>query len=251
MRKASPAAERWSRVRPARRANPTAPGRSRAGRSAQQFGRRRPSLRPHCPRRARRACAGREAADALPQSVLDRPDTPDRMVQALADPSRRSMAERLSRWPASLSELEPTSPDAAERWITERCSTWERRLDRLSDYLADRADASEDDDGRTLPSPRDPSPTRHSPVSARAPPRLQGSSQQSPTLPPRPSGLVASTTASPRRGTRSSSARAAWSRARRVIWAALRRPSTRPTNASRAQTTCSTRWAELSREPSR
>jgi DNA-binding transcriptional ArsR family regulator len=47
--------------------------------------------------------------------------------------------------------LEPTSLDAAERWITERRSTWERRLDRLSDYLTESADEFEDHDGRTQP----------------------------------------------------------------------------------------------------
>ncbi|HEX5333958.1 MAG TPA: metalloregulator ArsR/SmtB family transcription factor [Cellulomonas sp.] len=110
------------------------------------------------------------------------------MFQALADPSRRSMVERLSRGPASVSELalpfsmslpavvqhlqvleasglvrsekigrvrtcrlEPTSLDAAQHWITERRTTWERRLDRLGDYLAESADAPHDHDGRTEP----------------------------------------------------------------------------------------------------
>ncbi len=97
----------------------------------------------------------------------------NRMFQALADPSRRVMVERLARGPASVSELarplamslpavvqhlqvleasglvrseksgrvrtcriEPAALKAAERWIAERRSTWERRLDRLGDYLA-------------------------------------------------------------------------------------------------------------------
>jgi DNA-binding transcriptional ArsR family regulator len=97
----------------------------------------------------------------------------DLMFQALADPSRRVMVERLSRGPASVSELakplamslpavvqhlqvleasglirsekvgrvrtcriEPTALQMAERWINERRATWERRLDRLGDYLA-------------------------------------------------------------------------------------------------------------------
>ena len=101
----------------------------------------------------------------------------DRMFQALADPSRRVMVERLSRGPASVSELarplamslpavvqhlqvleasglvrsektgrvrtcriEPAALKTAERWIAERRSTWERRLDRLGDYLAEEAD---------------------------------------------------------------------------------------------------------------
>lgn len=98
--------------------------------------------------------------------------TLDRVFQALSDPSRRAMVERLSRGPASVSELaqplamslpavmqhlqvletsglvrsekvgrvrtcriEPVSLQTAERWISERQSGWERRLDRLGDYL--------------------------------------------------------------------------------------------------------------------
>ena len=97
----------------------------------------------------------------------------DLMFQALADPSRRVMVERLSRGPASVSELakplamslpavvqhlqvleasglirsekvgrvrtcriEPKALRMAERWINERRATWERRLDRLGDFLA-------------------------------------------------------------------------------------------------------------------
>lgn len=97
----------------------------------------------------------------------------DLVFHALADPSRRSMVERLSRGPASVSALakplamslpavmqhlqvleasglvhsekvgrvrtcriEPRALGTAEQWITERRATWERRLDRLGDYLA-------------------------------------------------------------------------------------------------------------------
>lgn len=97
-----------------------------------------------------------------------------RMFGALADPSRRSMVERLSRGPASVSELaepltmslpavmqhvqvletsglvrsekvsrtrvcrlEPAALGTAERWIAERRAGWERRLDRLGDVLAE------------------------------------------------------------------------------------------------------------------
>lgn len=97
----------------------------------------------------------------------------DLLFRALADPSRRIMVERLSRGPASVSELaqplamslpavfqhlqvleasglvrsekvgrvrtcriEPVALQAAERWIAERRTSWERRLDRLGDYLA-------------------------------------------------------------------------------------------------------------------
>src|SRR3954452_7754306 len=100
----------------------------------------------------------------------------DRVFQALADPTRRVMVERLSRGPASVSELaepfEMSLPSivqhlqvleasglirsekvgrvrtcrlgeaalgSAERWITERRATWERRLDRLGQYLDETA----------------------------------------------------------------------------------------------------------------
>lgn len=100
----------------------------------------------------------------------------DRVFQALADPTRRVMVERLSRGPASVSELaEPfkmslpsivqhlqvleasglissqkvgrvrtcrigeAALGSAERWITERRATWERRLDRLGQYLDETA----------------------------------------------------------------------------------------------------------------
>jgi DNA-binding transcriptional ArsR family regulator len=107
----------------------------------------------------------------------------DRVFHALADPSRRGMVERLSRGPASVSELarpldmslaavvqhlqvleasglvrsekvgrvrtcriEPAALRTAERWISERRAGWERRLDRLGDYLAEQPD--EPDQGR-------------------------------------------------------------------------------------------------------
>src|ERR1700685_4303805 len=96
----------------------------------------------------------------------------DRTFQALADRSRRSMVERLTLGPASVSELarplsmslaavvqhvqvleacgvgktekvgrtrlcriEPTAMTAAEQWITDRRRGWESRLDRLGDLL--------------------------------------------------------------------------------------------------------------------
>jgi DNA-binding transcriptional ArsR family regulator len=101
----------------------------------------------------------------------------DQVFHALADPSRRGMVERLSRGPASVSELarpldmslaavvqhlkvleasglvrsekvgrvrscriEPSVLRTAERWIAERRTSWERRLDRLGDYLAEHPD---------------------------------------------------------------------------------------------------------------
>ncbi len=100
----------------------------------------------------------------------------DLMFQALGDPTRRVMVERLSRGPASVSELarplamslsavvqhlhvleasglvrsekqgrvrtcriEPAALKTAEQWITERRASWERRLDRLADYLAEES----------------------------------------------------------------------------------------------------------------
>jgi DNA-binding transcriptional ArsR family regulator len=101
----------------------------------------------------------------------------DRLFQALADPTRRGMVERLSRGPASVGELarplamslpavmqhlqvleasglvrsekvgrvrtcriEPAALRTAEQWIAERRTSWERRLDRLGDYLAEHPD---------------------------------------------------------------------------------------------------------------
>lgn len=98
----------------------------------------------------------------------------DLAFQALSDPARRSMVERLSRGPASVSELaqpldmtlsavvqhlavleasglvrsqkvgrvrtcciEPEVLTAAERWIGERRASWERRFDRLGALLAE------------------------------------------------------------------------------------------------------------------
>jgi DNA-binding transcriptional ArsR family regulator len=112
--------------------------------------------------------------------MLDQADPLDRVFQALADPSRRLMVERLSRGPASVSELArpfsmslaavvqhvqvleacglvrsekvgrvrtcqiaPATLRTAERWIAERRSTWERRLDALGHYLAEHPDPAE------------------------------------------------------------------------------------------------------------
>jgi DNA-binding transcriptional ArsR family regulator len=97
----------------------------------------------------------------------------DLVFQALADPTRRDMVERLTRGPASVSELakpftmslpavvqhlqvleasglvrsekagrvrtcriEPDALRAAEAWVTGQRTAWETRLDRLGDYLA-------------------------------------------------------------------------------------------------------------------
>jgi DNA-binding transcriptional ArsR family regulator len=99
----------------------------------------------------------------------------DRLFHALADPSRRSIVDRLSQGSASVSDLAGPLPmslpavlqhlevlehsglvrtekvgrvrtciievaalQPAERWIHERRASWERRLDRLGTYLTDR-----------------------------------------------------------------------------------------------------------------
>ena len=104
--------------------------------------------------------------------MLERTIDLDRTFQALADKSRRSMVERLTSGPASVSELaeplamslaavvqhvqvleacgvvttekvgrtrmcriEPAAMTAAEQWITDRRRGWEARLDRLGDLL--------------------------------------------------------------------------------------------------------------------
>ena len=96
----------------------------------------------------------------------------DLAFQALADPTRRGMLARLSRGPASVSELavpyrmslpavlqhlqqleasglvrsekkgrvrtcrlEPKALSNAEKWIAEQRALWEGRLNRLEDYL--------------------------------------------------------------------------------------------------------------------
>jgi DNA-binding transcriptional ArsR family regulator len=101
-------------------------------------------------------------------------DQLDQVFHALADPSRRAMVDRLTRGPASVSELakpfpmslaavvqhvqvlessglvrtekvgrvrtcsiEPAALRTVEHWINERRTLWERRLDRLGTYLAE------------------------------------------------------------------------------------------------------------------
>lgn len=105
----------------------------------------------------------------------------DRLFQALADPARRAMVERLSRGPAPVSELarplpmslpaamqhlavleavglvrseklgrvrtcaiNPNALSQAEQWIAARRLEWERRLDRLGDYLKTLENEGED-----------------------------------------------------------------------------------------------------------
>ena len=109
--------------------------------------------------------------------MLNQSTALDQMFQALADPSRRRMVERLCRGPASVSELakpfamslpavvqhlqvleasglvrtekvgrvrtchvETKALRMAEQWINERRLLWERRLDRLGKFLAENPD---------------------------------------------------------------------------------------------------------------
>src|SRR5215813_12204612 len=101
----------------------------------------------------------------------------DLAFQALADPSRRAMLDRLARGPISVSELakpmamslpavmqhlamleesglvasekigrvrtcrvEPKTLQAVEKWLSDRRSLWERRFDRLGEFLDQQDD---------------------------------------------------------------------------------------------------------------
>jgi DNA-binding transcriptional ArsR family regulator len=107
-------------------------------------------------------------------------DSPGRAFHALGDPTRMAMVERLSRGPASVSELarplhmslsavvqhlavlegsgivssrkagrvrtcriEPAGLRTVEDWVTQRRAMWEASFDRLADYLAE-TDAMQD-----------------------------------------------------------------------------------------------------------
>jgi DNA-binding transcriptional ArsR family regulator len=104
--------------------------------------------------------------------MLNLRDPLDLAFQALADPTRRGMLDRLSRGPATVGELArplqmslpavlqhvqvleasglvrsqkvgrvrtcvlaPEALTGAEEWISARRTAWERRLDRLGEYL--------------------------------------------------------------------------------------------------------------------
>jgi len=123
--------------------------------------------------------------------MLYQAPTLDLMFHALSDPSRRLMLERLTRGPATVSDLARpftmslpavvqhlqvleasglvasekvgrvrtcrVAPDAlrtAERWISERRTTWEQRLDRLGEILVEHP---------TTPSSTDPDIRRSTP----------------------------------------------------------------------------------------
>src|SRR5580698_4840681 len=107
----------------------------------------------------------------------------DMTFQALADPTRRAIVERLARGPASVSDIarplsmslpavmqhlsvlnasglvvsekigrvrtcriEPQALNMAEAWINDRRTEWERRLDRLGDYLTELKNLGGNDD---------------------------------------------------------------------------------------------------------
>jgi DNA-binding transcriptional ArsR family regulator len=109
--------------------------------------------------------------------VLNQSVSLDHLYQALSDPTRRTIVERLSRGPASVSQLaeplpmsfpavvqhlqvletsglvrsekvgrvrtchiEPAALRTAEQWFAERRTSWERRFDRLGAYLAEHPD---------------------------------------------------------------------------------------------------------------
>lgn len=112
---------------------------------------------------------------AILKHMLYQQDALDRVFHALADPSRRAMVDRLTRGPATVSDLaapfsmtlaavvqhlkvledsgvvrtekvgrvrtcriEPAALTAAEQWIAKRKALWERRLDRLAEVLSER-----------------------------------------------------------------------------------------------------------------
>jgi DNA-binding transcriptional ArsR family regulator len=121
----------------------------------------------------------------LNYSTPPAPTPLDGVFQALADPTRRIMVERLSRGPASVSELakplamtlsavvqhlqileasgivrsqkqgrvrtcriDAAALKSAEDWIAGRRAIWERHFDRLGAYLAEHAN-DEPEEGST------------------------------------------------------------------------------------------------------
>jgi DNA-binding transcriptional ArsR family regulator len=111
--------------------------------------------------------------------VLKQSTEADAVFHALSDPTRRRIVEHLGRGPASVSQLAEPLPmsmpavvqhlqvleasglvasekvgrvrtcrlvvkrlDTVQDWIDARRATWESRLDRLGDYLAEQAPAT-------------------------------------------------------------------------------------------------------------
>jgi DNA-binding transcriptional ArsR family regulator len=107
----------------------------------------------------------------------------DLVFQALADPTRRAIVDRLIEGPSSVSELarplpmslpavvqhlqvlessglvhsvkrgrvrtctvEPQVLGAVEGWVAQRRKSWEERLDRLGQYLAEHPDDSKEEE---------------------------------------------------------------------------------------------------------
>jgi DNA-binding transcriptional ArsR family regulator len=116
--------------------------------------------------------------------MLNQPPALDQLFQALVDPTRRGMLERLGRGPASVSELaqplamslpavvqhlqvleasglistrkvgrvrtcqlEAGALQQVEHWVEARRTEWERRLDRLDAYLAETSPETSGDQG--------------------------------------------------------------------------------------------------------
>ena len=106
--------------------------------------------------------------------MLNQRDPVEQVFHALGDPTRRKIVEHLSSGPATVSELarplaislpgvvqhlqvleasglvssekvgrarrcsvQPAAMREAERWIAQRRTEWERRLDRLGEFLAE------------------------------------------------------------------------------------------------------------------
>ena len=117
--------------------------------------------------------------------MLNQHDSLDLAFSALADRTRRSIVERLSRGEASVSELarplamslpavmqhisllessglvrsekigrvrtcslDTAALGHAEQWIQQRRVEWDHRLDRLGDYLGTLMNKGEDDDSK-------------------------------------------------------------------------------------------------------
>jgi DNA-binding transcriptional ArsR family regulator len=120
------------------------------------------------------------SAERILKDVLNQSSSLDQVFQALADPTRRDIVERLVRGPAAVSELarpqamslpavmqhlqvleacglvrsdkvgrvrtcyvEPSVLRTAEDWASRQRTAWENRLDRLGDYLAEQTDQTQ------------------------------------------------------------------------------------------------------------
>jgi len=121
----------------------------------------------------------------------------DRLFHALGDPTRRAILDRLSQGPSSVSTLatpleitvtavaqhlqileesglvhteklgrvrtcriEPAGFSALEQWIRDHRSIWERRLDRLSEFLVETGEDKPSAVPATQPTPQKSSPAK-------------------------------------------------------------------------------------------